>query len=292
MLFFRLMSRSIYRSDQQKNLGRVLPDLIRSRRLLKNLVWKDLRVRYRYAVMGFVWAILEPIALMAILTFIFAFVFAERGEVTGANNPKEFAVQLLCGLIFWQFIADSIRTATQSLMSNENLVKKVYFTREVIPLAAMGNPFVNLCIGFVILLIIQFAMLGTLPGLTILLLPVLLGIQIMITAGLSLLFSCGNVYYRDIGYMVNVALLFGFYASPIFYKLDLVLNSSKLSYWAKILYQANPMAGLITAYRCVLVEGVMAPVHLWAWPACFGIMALVGGFIVFRRSAPTLSDHL
>ena len=288
------MSRTLYRSDEQKHLGRIIPDLIRARRLLKNLVWKDIRIRYRYAVMGFVWAILEPVALMAILTFIFAFVLVDKSQLTGAHDPKVFAVTLLTGLIFWQFIADSIRTATQSLLNNENLVKKVYFTREVIPLSAMGNPLVNLIIGLVILLGIQLVLLGTTPGLSILFLPVLLGIQIIITAGLSLLFSCGNVHYRDIGYMVNVALLFGFYASPIFYELDLVLavSDESLPKWAKLLYQANPMAGLITAYRAVLVDGVFPPLNLWAWPACFAVVSLVAGVVVFRRAAPTLSDHL
>jgi ABC-type polysaccharide/polyol phosphate export permease len=296
------MSGFIYRSSEQRRVLRLFRDLIRARELLRDLVSKDLRVRYRYAVMGFLWAVIEPLALMLVLTFIFDILLSTRlpegaGATAGTETP--YAVRLLCGLIFWQFTASSITSATQSLIDNQNLVKKVNFTREVIPIAATGYPLVNLAIGFVLLLTVHLLLGGGL-GIGLLWLPFIFGIHYAIVLGFALLLSCGNVHYRDVGYITGVAMVFGFYASPVFYELSFVLNPASVPEWAEPwypwmvkLYLLNPMAGLLTAYRQVIVLGESSPT-LWllVWPSILGVLALLAGVWTFRRVAPTLSDHL
>ncbi len=283
-----------YDSTQQRRLGRILPDLIRGRELLADLVRKDLRVRYRYAVIGFLWAVLEPLALMLVLTLVFTFLFdidEVRGGGVQGENSHPYAVVLLCGLIFWQFTATALGRATQSLIENENLVKKVFFAREIIPLAAITYPLINLGIGFLLLLAVHL-MLGGGIGLAVLwFLPVFL-IQLTLTTGLGLLFSCGNVAFRDVGYIVSVAVTFGFYASPVFYDLGLVINNPDVPQWAENLYLCNPMAGLLTAYRQILLEQRCPDLQYLALPALLAAAALASGAIVFRRAAPTLSDRL
>lgn len=289
------MSHATYSSAQQWGLDRVVPDLIRSRGLLWDLVWKDLRARYRNTIMGFVWAVLQPLMLMLILTFVFSVIFPGKVEGVDGGSDHPFHVTLLCGLIFWQFFATSLGRCTNSLLDNHDLVKKVYFPREVVPIAAMGNAVVNLLIGFVVLLIIHLLAGGSL-GLGIVWLPIIFAIQFTLILGLALLCSSLNVYYRDVAYMVDVVLTLGFYATPLFYPLAFVRD------WAAgvgtygqpllTLYMMNPMVGFVEAYRQCILDGVTPDLALLAWPAVCAVVFLFVGAWVFRRNAPVLADYL
>jgi ABC-type polysaccharide/polyol phosphate export permease len=178
-----------------------------------------------------------------------------------------------------------------SLVDGRNLVKKVHFTREVIPIAACCVPLVNLGIGFVLLLALHLLLGGTI-GLTVLFIPILFCVQFVLTVGLGLLFSCGHVLFRDVGNTVAVGLMFGFYASPVFYPLELVRHAGTLPAWVPTAYMANPMAGLLTCYRQILFEQRFPDAALLVWPTCCAGLALVAGLILFRRSAPTMADFL
>jgi ABC-type polysaccharide/polyol phosphate export permease len=280
-----------YASEKQRQVWRVFPDLVRSRELLLDLVWKDLRARYRYAVMGFLWAVIEPLMFMLILAFVFSFVFADRAALTGGGGARPFPVMLLCGLIFWQYFTAAITASTMSLVDGRNLVKKVHFTREVIPIAACCVPLVNLCIGFLLLIVLHLVM-GGVVGLATLWIPALFLVQFTLTVGLALLLSCGHVLFRDVGNTVAVALMFGFYASPVFYPLELVRHSTSMPAWVVNAYMANPMAELLTCYRQVLFEQRFPDAILLVWPVCCAVLVFLSGLILFRRNAPTMADHL
>lgn len=285
----------MYSSARQWKLNRVIPDLIHSRGLLWDLVWKDLRARYRYTIMGFVWAVLQPLLLMLILTFVFGVIFPGKIQGAGESDDHPFYVMLLCGLIFWQFFATCLSSCTTSLLSNHDLVKKVYFPREVVPMAAMGVAVVNLAIGFVVLLVIHLISGGTL-GLGILWLPVIFAIQFVLTLGVSLLCAALNVYYRDVAYMVEVVLTLGFYATPLFYPLSFVQQwaAGHGRYGPELLtlYMANPMVGLVTAYRQAFLDNVMPDPVLVLWPAACAVFLLAIGAVVFRRGAPVFADYM
>ena len=288
------MSGFVYTNTNQRDVLRIIPDLVRARQLLRDLVWKDLRARYRYAVMGFLWAIIEPLAFTLILTFVFAFVLFDKAALVRGDGGPPFAVTLLCALVFWQYMATALNTATLSLVDNHNLVKKVHFPREVVPLASIIFPVVNLGIGFALLLVAHVVLGGTL-GFSLVWFPLVFGIQFALTAGLALLFSCGHVHYRDVGNTVNVALVVGFYASPVFYQVDFLsraVERGSLPAWAYTLYMMNPMAGLLTAYRQILFDQRFPDILLLLWPALLALLFLLVGAVVFRKAAPTLSDHL
>ncbi len=279
-----------YDSREERRFLRLAPDLIRARQLLFDLVWKDLRVRYRYAVMGFLWAVIEPLAFTFILTFVFSFVLADRAALVRPDAGPPYAVMLLCGLIFWQHFSVSLAAAATSVVVNKNLVKKVRFTREVIPIAACCMPLVQLALGF-IMLVVAHLIFGGRIGLSLLYIPFLFALQFMMTAGLALLFACGHVHFRDVGNLVNVLLLFGFYATPVFYPLELVRNAG-LPPWLHTVYMMNPMAGLLTAYRQVLFEQRFPDILLVSWPLCCAMTAVLIGAWVFRRYAATMADYL
>lgn len=283
------MSRPFYTNAHQSQVSRILPDLIRGRELLMDLVWKDVRVRYRYALMGFFWAILEPLLMMAILTFVFSVVFRGRIEEHGIETGRGYAVFILCGLVPWQFFSTALTSATRSIVDNGNLVKKAYLPREVVPLAAVGVALVNLVIGAALLVVVYTILLRTLPGLGLIWLPVIFAVQLILVAGLGLLLSCAHVLFRDVGYMVDAAILFGFYATPIFYPPSWVEGAFPRLY---PVYMLNPMAGLITAYRQVLFDNRFPDPGLILWPMGVALALLVLGAVVFRKNSPTLADNL
>jgi lipopolysaccharide transport system permease protein len=289
------MSSEFYTNTQQGQVRRVLPDLLRNRQLLTDLVWKDIRVRYRYAAMGFFWAILEPLLMMLVLTFVFSFMFRIRFEgLSGDLDAKASAVFILSGLIAWQFFSVGVSTATDSLVENRSLISKVNFPREIVPIASIGVALVNLIIGGTLLLIIYTVLIGHLPPLVSLLVPFIFIMQALLVVGLGLLFSCWNAQFRDVSYMVNALLLFGFYATPVIYSSSFVLERLKeqqLEHLFPLLY-VNPMAGYIGAYRELLFMGQLPSLNLIAWPFICTVIVLLAGIKVFRSQSPTLSDKL
>ncbi len=245
-----------YDSDKQKSISQVPFDLIKAREILWGLVLREIKARYRYALLGFLWAIIEPVTLMLLLLFIFSFVFKQRIPNSGSSEVP-MATQILCGLIFWQYFAGSVSSATVSLINHQNLVKKIYFPREVIPLSAIIYPIVNLSIGFLTLIIIHLLFQKSL-SIHLIWMIAIFPILFLLSAGLGFIFSTGHVHFRDIGNMVNVALTFGFYASPVFYPLDWVRHACEnhnLPYWFYYIYILNPMAGILTNLRESILYG-------------------------------------
>ena len=282
------MTDIVYSHTHPRKLSRIIPDLVRSRELLVDLTLKDLKVRYRYALMGVLWAVLEPLIMMLVLTFVFSVVFTARLEAHGIEGGRDYAVFILCGLIPWQFFATALRSTTHSLVDNRNLIKKVYFPREILPLSSIGVALVNFVIGGVLLLIVAALLIGKLPGPGMIYVPVIFLVQLALVIGLGLLTSTANATYRDVAYMVDAALLFGFYATPVLYPPDLVESTFPGLY---PLYMLNPMAGIITAYRDALLHNTFAA-ELLLWPAVAALVALPAGAVVFRKRAATLADSL
>lgn len=285
------MSALAYTSAKQGDPLRIVPDLLASRGLLRDVVWRELRARYRNAMMGFLWAIVQPVLMMAILLFVFGYLLGDIMQARGLRSERPSAVFLLCGLVPWQFLAVALACGTHSLIESQELIKKVYFPREIIPLAAVVNCLVNLVVGFLTLFVFIVARDGVSAlGAGLLYVPFIFAIQFMLVLGLALLLSALNVYYRDVGYMVDVVLAFGFYATPIFYPLGMV--SSRLNDFLFNLYMLNPMANLITAYRQALLDNVFPEPMLLLRPLAAAIICLLMGAVVFRRNAPTLADYL
>ena len=279
------MTAPVYTNTTARQLRRIPNDLLRSRHLLLDLISKEIRVRYRYAVMGFLWTILEPLFLMLVLTFILRYVFNFRfGEDASIASD---AMQVLCALLAWQFFANGLATSTASIVDNRSLVTKVSFPREALPLASVGVALFHFILGAAVFVVL-YTIASGLPAVHALAIPLLFCVQIAMVAGLGLLFSCLNASFRDISYIVNTGIFFGFYASPVFYSPAMVQASLPDFYRY---YFINPMAGLITAYR-QLLDGVWPSAGMLAWPIAFAAIALAAGLFVFRRSSPTLADKL
>ena len=282
-----------YDSEKQKSVLQVPFDLIRAREILWGLVGREIKARYRYAVLGFLWAIIEPVTLMLLLLFVFSFVFKQRIPSSG-NSEVPMATQILCGLIFWQYFSSSVSGATLSLINHQNLVKKVFFPREVVPLSSVIYPIVNLSIGFLTLILIHFLLQKSI-SLQILWLVIIFPILFMFSAGLGLILSAGHIHFRDIGNMVNVGLTFGFYASPVFYPLEWVrhaCDNQSLPQWFYYLYILNPMVGILTNLRESILYGQTPQFSFLIYSAIISLICFSVGMYIFRKQSATFSDYL
>jgi ABC-type polysaccharide/polyol phosphate export permease len=286
-----IMESVMYSNVEGRNFGTAIREIVRSRGLLWDLVSKDLRARYRNAVMGFVWAVLQPLLMMLILYFVFGKIFGGR-IVGNGGREHHYALTLLTGLIFWQFFAAALGRATTSLIDNADLIKKVYFPREIIPLASMGNSVVNLGIGFAVLVAIYCSIEKHLPGIGILWVGVVFVIQCVLITGLALLCSSLNVRFRDVGYAVDVVLMMGFYATPIFYSAE-DLQRAAADYPALLsVFALNPLVGIVSGYRTALLDNAFPPLSEIGWPIVCSLAVFMLGIVIFRRASSTIADHL
>jgi lipopolysaccharide transport system permease protein len=226
--------------ETPEKMSAYLTELIGARELLFTWTRRDFKVRYSQSVLGAAWAILQPLSLMVIFSIIFS-VFVK--VPTGGMPYPVFAYT---ALLPWTFFANSLNSAIPSLVSNMNLVSKIYFPRETLPLSAIIVSFIDFLIGisvFVLLVVIYRIPVGP----TAALVPLIVLIQVIFTFGISLAGSAVNVFYRDIRFVIPLALQIWMYLSPIFYSVNVVPER------VRPIYLLNPMATLINSYRRVVL---------------------------------------
>lgn len=276
-----------YSSGERWQVRGIVSDLIRERGLLLDFFLRHLRARYRNAMMGFLWAIIHPLLLTLILLFVFVVVF----QTNARGNLRQSAMEILTKVIFWQYLASSVLSGMQSLIENQNLIKKTSFSREILPLAASFNCLVNLGIGMIVLLGAHVLLIGT-PPWSCLWIPLVFCGEFLLTLGTMLLVSALNVRYRDTGYLVEIGLTFGFYASPVLYPLEWVQNSLSRAPMLLNLYYINPVVGYLDMYQKLISGVALEFSNKMMWPVVCSIAVLLIGAVVFRKMSATFADYL
>lgn len=222
------------------------------RELLGQLVRKELKIKYKDSVLGFFWTLLRPLLYLLVYSVAIG-VFLGSGRVI-----PQFGVYLFAGLLAWTLFTDIIGGCTGSIVGNAGLVKKVYFPRELFPLSVIGASVVNFLLQAVILVLAYVATwTWPRPG-NLLLLPLALVALVLFAAGLGLLLAAGNVFLRDITYLVEVGLLLWFWMTPIVYDWTKVRTSLVHEHSLSLLFQvylANPMANIVLAFQRALWPG-------------------------------------
>lgn len=267
---------------------RRLGALYRYRMLIYNLVLRDLKSRYRNSVLGFVWSLLNPLAMMVVFTIVFSVLMPN-------NQIDNYPIFLLCGLLPWNFFTATIMTGANSIVANGNLVKKVFFPREVLPLATVLANLVN----FLLALVVLFAVLliFRMPwSLWFFLLPVVIIIQTAFSLGIVFLLSTMQVYYRDTLIVLDVVLLAWFFLTPVFYSTNILPAAYTVAGVelpvSRLMYTLNPMASLINMYRDILYWGYRTdPDFFWRTSiTAFGILAI--GYWVFTRHSGDFGEEI
>lgn len=276
------------------SLAERIGELYYYRELIRNLVVRDLKVRYKNSVLGFLWSLVNPLLMMLVFTVVFQIMLPNE-------QIRAFPIFVLCALLPWNWFAASLNEAIPSIVNNAHLIKKVYFPREVLPLSVVLANGVN----FTLALLVLFAMIfvyGVHLSAWVLLLPAIMAVQLLFTLGVAFFLSAVNVFYRDTGVIMEVVLLAWFFLTPIFYPVTLL--SAHREIWGitvpvqRLVYILNPMASLISAYRDILwgsLEGGPpgAPgLDFLGRTVITSIAILVAGYLFFTRHSRTFGEEV
>jgi lipopolysaccharide transport system permease protein len=276
----------------------VTTELRQSRELFVNLTQRELKGKYKRTVLGQLWSLANPLALMLVYTIVFAFFFKISPEPGDPSGLNVFPLWLLTGLLPWIFFTNVVNQGMGSLIANEGLIKKVYFPRSVLVLSTTASLIVNWAFEMAVLVVAiviagAWQVLFWIPGIVIAM--ILLG---AFATGIAMMLAIANAHFRDTQYFVGIALQLGMYLTPIIYPLHLVTaQSDKLgpilgSVTLVDIYRANPMERFTAVFRSLIYDNT--------WPtladslACIlaAIISLGLGLLVFRRSERTLAEIL
>lgn len=265
-----------------------LAELWRYRELVLNLAQRELMARYKNTVLGFFWSLLNPLAMMLVFTAVFT-VFIENKAI------ENFPIFILCGLLPWNYFTAGVMGSINSIVGNANLVTKVYFPREVLPIATILAHLFNFLLTLVVLFVATLIM-GTPISPWLWLLPVVIVIQSCFILGLAFILSTLNVFYRDTLMVMDVAMLAWFFLTPVFYPIEqlpqrypflgLELNLHRL------MYILNPMASIINAYRDILYLGYRTDFDFFARTAVTALAVLFLGYWFFCRYSRRFGEEV
>ncbi len=250
---------------------------LRHRDLVLALVARDLKVRYRRSVIGFLWTMLQPLLTMLVLMAVFSTAF--RFDVPG------YPVYALAGIVFWNFFQQSVVTSMQSLRGNAQLLLKVPVPRAVFPLATVLSGVVNLVLALVPLLAIA-CITGHAPGASLWFLPIAIVLAALFTLGVGLVLSPLAVFFYDIVEMIGVVLTTVMYLTPVFYPVEIVPERFR---W---LVALNPVRHVLQVFRDPIYAGHVAPLGELALGALVSLASFAFGTWVFARASKRISFHL
>lgn len=265
-----------------------LQELYRFRDLIYHLVVRELRARYKGSVLGFLWSLLNPLMMMAVFTVVFTLIMPN-------NALPNYPIFLLCGLLPWNYFSAGVMTGIHSVVSNANLVKKVYFPREVLPIASALAQLVNFLLALVVLFALLFVFQASLSP-RLWMLPIVILIQTSFIIGIVLFLSAINVFYRDTMMIMDVVILAWFFMTPVFYPLDILPQSYDFMGYVvnvhRLMNILNPMASIINAYRDLLYLGTYTEIDFLLRTALTSFGVLIFGYWFFTRLSGDFGEEL
>ncbi len=254
-------------------------DLWQYRELLHFLTWRDIKVRYKQTVLGMAWAVIQPLAIALTLSLF----LGRLVKVPSEGLP--YPVFAYSAMVVWQLFANALTESSNSLLTNERLITKVYFPRLIAPLSAVLASLLDFAISLIVLVVFLIYY-RIVPTATIAMLPFMALLAVLIALGVGLWLAALNVKYRDVRYTLGFLVQFWFLATPIAYPISVVPER-----W-RVWYGLNPMVGVVEGFRWTLRGTGAAPVRLLAVSAGVAVMILIGGVYYFRRTEDTFADFI
>jgi ABC-type polysaccharide/polyol phosphate export permease len=265
-----------------------LRELYAYRGLTYNLVLRELRARYKNSIFGFLWSLLNPLGMMLVFTFVFTVMMPN-------SAIPNFPIFFLCGYLPWQYFSGGVMGGAHSIVANSNLVKKVYFPRDVLPISTVMAALVNFLLALVVLfgaLIITKTRLSP----YIWMLPVVILIQTMFTLGIAFIVAALNVFYRDTVMILEIVLQAWFFLTPIFYPIEVLPRSYEFLGMTvnvhRMMYILNPMASIVAAYRALLYWGYRTDLDFLMRTAVTTVLVLAVGYWFFLRLSPRFAEEV
>jgi lipopolysaccharide transport system permease protein len=253
-------------------------DLWRYRDLFYFLAWRDILVRYKQTMLGIAWALIRPFLTM----IVFTVVFGQLAKLPSEGVP--YPILVFAGMLPWQFFSNALSECSNSLITNANLISKVYFPRLIVPTSAVIVSFVDFMISGMILLGLM-AWYNFVPDWRILTLPLFILVAFAASMGVGLWLAALNVEYRDFRYIVPFIVQFGLYISPVGFSSSIVPEQ-----W-RLLYSLNPMVGVIDGFRWAILGG-KSQIYLpgFMLSVALVVFLLVSGIWYFRKMERTFAD--
>lgn len=255
----------------------VFKELYNYRELLKTNIKKEIRGKYKGSWLGVLWTFLNPLLMLLVYALVFPYIL--RVDV------PNYTIFMIVALMPWNFFTTAINTGTSSVYINGNILKKVYFPREIIPLSVTTAQLINFLITCLIIFVFIFFS-GVGFSIHILLLPVLILVQYLLILGFNLILSAVNVFVNDVTHFVQVGLTLAFYATPVVYKASMLPDKYQ---WVM---HANPMAVLVEAYRSVLYYHTMPDMKWLGIWAIASVVIVVVGYLIFKKLEKTFVEEL
>lgn len=265
------------------NLPGLVRNLFHYRQLISTLTWRDFRARYRGSFGGLFWSFFQPLVMMTIYTLVFSsFLKIKFGA---SDSPFAFSVYLLCGLLPWTAFSESFAFSTTLIGANSNLVKRVVFPLEILPLTTVLTSTLQLCIGLLLLLPLAGLVGGKLTW-SVLTIPLLLLLQVLFYSGLTWIWASLSVYIPDLRQFTSLLLTVIMFMTPIFYPIEIVPE------WAIPLMRINPFAQLVTMYRRAIIEGAFPGPNQFFWLLVVCLISFMVGYFWFIKTKKGFADVL
>jgi len=265
------------------NLPAIFRNLIRHRELIAMMTWRDFSSRYRGSLGGLVWSVIHPLVMMVVYTVVFSLFLKIRFSTDA--SPFTFSVYLLCGLLPWTAFSEGMFRCKDIFRANINLVKRVVFPLEILPLNLVFAATVQQIIGLILLTPLAWIVTGNLHW-AIFFLPIILFMQLLFAAGINWIASSLAVYLPDIGHLINLILAVWMFLTPIFYPEDIVPSQ------ALILFEINPMARLVQLYRGAFMAGMLPTMENLIGTFVFCLLIFLFGYFWFKHTQKGFADIL
>jgi len=266
---------------------RAAKELWEYRELIYNLVLRDLKVRYKNSFLGVIWSWLNPLLMMIVFTFVFSIL---RGE-----SMRDFHIFVLSALLPWNFFSGAVMGGIHSITGNGHLIKKVYFPREILPIATVLSSLVNFLIALPVLFIL--ALISGVPlNPWMLLLPIPILVETLFALGIVLVLSTLEVFYRDTHMLMEVAMQAWFFLTPIFYPVEQlpqqVLLLGQVIIRRRLIFWVNPMASIVNTYQDILYRGAFTSLDFLARTAVTALLILGLGYGFFLHYSGRFGEEV
>lgn len=255
-----------------------LKELYAYREMIFNLVRKDLRGRYKGSVLGFLWTFINPLLQLLVYTFVFSMVL--RFDI------EKYYLFLFVALIPWLFFSTSLVGGSNCIISQKDLVKKIYFPRQVIPIAHVTASFVNMLFCFIVIFVVVMISGVGINILAIMYLPIIMIVQFVFCLGMAMLSSSVTVYFRDLEHILGIVVMAWQYLTPILYSVDMIPEKFLP------IFNFNPMTPIITAYRDVLFYTKTPEIFTLIHAFLLGLVVLIVGWILFNKLQKHFAEEL
>lgn len=255
----------------------IFKDLYEYREMIFSLVRKDLRGRYKGSVLGFFWTFLNPFLQLMVFTLVFSIIMPQ--------DIDQYYLFLFVALVPWMFFASSVQDGSTSILRETNMVKKIYFPREVLPIATVTSGFVNMLLVFLVIFVTLIISGRGLSIQTIFYLPIVMIVQYVLCLGIALIVSSITVYFRDLQYILGILVMALQYMTPVMYDMSRVQDAAEKMGWPQMvtLYNLNPMTPIVTIYRDILYYQNVPKINTLIEALVVGIVFIVVGEILFKK---------